>query len=172
MLYTFGGLWVDNDAELKVPIAEWIKHSELNWNKHRFVTGMECNGCNDINLQAIQYAFMSVPKHPILYDLITQIAVNAYKKQSFFEHFGHLNKVIHKTGPGVFTDAIIGYIIQNGYKPSDITPHGIAGDVYVMPWWLWGYMKQGDDVPSKPNDTSLPATPFIIHKFAASWVGK
>ena len=170
VIYREGGLYADADVECLVPIDEWSSKSELNWSKHRFVAGMECNGCNDIGLQVTQYCFLASPGHPILRHTLSQVAANAYKNGSFFERFGKYNRVMHKSVTPL-SDGVIGWILTKGYHPMDITPHGTAGDVSILPWWFMGPFAQGD-APPKPLRLAPRNVAFIRHTFEGSWVGR
>jgi len=129
---------------------------------------MECNGCNDIMMQPVQFAFASSPHHPILEHAIKQVLANALKKASFFDRFGKHNKVIHMTGPGLLSDAVYSYILSHCFPSSSVTPHGEAGDVLILPWWFWGSFRQGD-TPPRPNQVTL-SVQLISHSFTGSWL--
>mmetsp|Transcript_22526 Transcript_22526/g.53170 ORF Transcript_22526/g.53170 Transcript_22526/m.53170 type:complete len:353 (+) Transcript_22526:329-1387(+) len=180
IVYHYGGIYADSDITCIQPIKDWGLKSET-----RFFTGMECISCNDIGMQAIQWTFGATRGHPILDHVIKNVAANAFKAPSFFERFGKLNKIIHMTGPGAFSDGITSYLIEKGacnpkvgnFKDhkwytycQSIAPDGYASGVQIFPWYRWGAARNGD-LPERPSDVDKDTGKFIKHGYRGSWVG-
>lgn len=176
IVYHYGGVYADSDITCLQPINEWGLKNDTT-----FFTGMECVGCNDIGVQAIQWTFASTKGHPILEHVIKNVVSNSFKAPSFFNVYGRFNKVIHMTGPSAFTDGINYFLMDKGTcDPSvnlvkgyvvcnSISPAGWASGVQVLPWYRFGAAKRGD-MPNKPRGTDGEA--FIKHGYKGSWVGK
>jgi mannosyltransferase OCH1-like enzyme len=100
-MYARGGVYADADAECMKPITSWWIPSECD-----AVVGLENNEA------VCQWAFASVPHHPLFARAIAMIVERVRTYQARWgsgvplaahsnEHFVHFF-----TGPGLFTDAV------------------------------------------------------------------
>lgn len=165
VVYKEGGLYVDSDVTCNRPISDWdIQPTD------KFVSGTECWGCNDIELQLIQFAFMAVPEHPVLKYAAVHIATNAWRRPSYAHHYENsMKNVFHSSGPGALTHGLLQYLFSKKHSPECVTPYGRCEDVNVMPWWWWGYMDQhSEDHPATPKPLNNGGH-YFLHGFRASW---
>ncbi len=160
-----GGLYVDSDVTCNRPIAEWdIRPGD------KFISGTECWGCNDIELQLIQFAFMAVPEHPVLKYAMVHIATNAWRRPSYARHYENAMKnVFHSSGPGALTHGLLQYLFSRKHDPDCVTPHGRCEDVSVLPWWWWGYMDQHSKDHAATSKPAGSGGHYFLHGFRASW---
>lgn len=165
VVHSEGGLYVDSDVTCNRPIAEWdIRPGD------KFISGTECWGCNDIELQLIQFAFMAVPEHPVLKYAMVHIATNAWRRPSYARHYENgMKNVFHSSGPGALTHGLLQYLFSRKHDPDCVTPYGRCEDVSVLPWWWWGYMDQHSKDHPATSKPSGSGGHYFLHGFRASW---
>ncbi|KAI8616154.1 nucleotide-diphospho-sugar transferase [Chytriomyces sp. MP71] len=106
LLYKFGGIYVDTDAECLKPIDQWVKA----YANATFICSPEWyvgfREHNDISMQ--QWTVASVKEHPILGALIDDIVFFALSTPS--QYLNQKKTVVSFTGPTRFTYAIDSYL--------------------------------------------------------------
>lgn len=157
ILYQFGGLYADIDAEALKPIDNLISKDDS------MIVGVEIDFDNlafskfnplyknyykkhNIPKQYVQYVFLSEPKNPILYQILEYI-----KEKSHKSGISHTDTFL-TTGPAVFS-----HIVHNNIdkiKVLDVKKfNGVTSIInrYIM----------GNNKPDKEN--------YLVHHEAASW---
>jgi len=170
VLDTFGGVYADTDTKCIQPIEEWWGDNK----DAKVIIGIE-----DIRtpyklrqtqfaelIQFCQWAMASVPGHPIVHYMPYYI----YRHMRY-EHLGvdryanpKLN-ILHRTGPGIWTEAIYDYIIREGYNPRDVFHNGgVIDDILFLPKDGFSWT---EPLPDDLKD--LPKRVKLLHLFYGSW---
>ena len=148
ILYTYGGIYADMDTVCKVP-AETFTSNIPKITNDTLIVGIEA----DVNeaqqefnnlarkRQLCQWTFASTPKHPGLYALLNKIALES-SKSCFIKR-----SVLNRTGPGVFTDALVN-----------------RNDIIILPISAFGCGQPHSDSPDASHESC-----FVVHKFEGSW---
>jgi len=170
VLDTFGGVYADTDTKCVQPIEEWWGDNK----DAKVIIGIE-----DIRtpfrlrqtqfaelIQFCQWAMASVPGHPIVHYMPYYI----YRHMRY-EHLGvdrYSNpkyNILHRTGPGIWTEAIFDFIIKEGYNPRDILNNGgTIDDVLFLPKDGFSFT---EPLPKDLKD--LPKRVKLLHLFYGSW---
>nr|AWI66891.1 initiation-specific protein alpha-1,6-mannosyltransferase [Piromyces sp.] len=170
VLDTFGGVYADTDTKCIQPIEQWWGDNK----DAKVIIGIE-----DIRtpfklrqtqfaelIQFCQWAMASVPGHPIVHYMPYYI----YRHMRY-EHLGvdryanpKLN-ILHRTGPGIWTEAIFDYIIREGYNPRDVFHNGgVIDDILFLPKDGFSWT---EPLPDDLKD--LPERVKLLHLFYGSW---
>ncbi|OUM56559.1 glycosyltransferase family 32 protein [Piromyces sp. E2] len=170
VLDTFGGVYADTDTKCIQPIEEWWGDNK----DAKVIIGIE-----DIRtpfrlrqtqfaelIQFCQWAMASVPGHPIVHYMPYYI----YRHMRY-EHLGvdryanpKLN-ILHRTGPGIWTEAIFDYIIREGHNPRDVFHNGgMIDDILFLPKDGFSWT---EPLPDDLKD--LPKRVKLLHLFYGSW---
>ena len=142
IVYHYGGVYADLDTICQVPANQWTNYPGL-------IVGLEAD-VNDYdrafhrlarNKQYCQWTFASIPRHPVLYEIIEYIC-NVTSQTCYKEH-----KILNTTGPGAFTD-----IVNHGKNVQKLDIRAFAcGQKH-----------------SQSPESSDPGC-FVVHKFEGSW---
>jgi mannosyltransferase OCH1-like enzyme len=135
LLETFGGVYSDLDTVPLRPLKDWADGHEK---QVGFMAGIEVDTTREDwrkwyprSLGLCQWTFAAAPGHPILSKTIYQ-AIKNVKSISISNPI----HVVEMTGPAVWTDAILDYLLPQKVVESDLrnmeTPK-LFGDVYVLP---------------------------------------
>lgn len=169
VLDTFGGVYVDTDTKCTQPIDEWWGDNK----DAKIIIGIE-DARTPFRvkqtqfaevMQFCQWAIASAPGHPIVHYMPYYI----YKHMRY-EHLGvdrYSNKklnILHRTGPGIWTEAIFDYIIKEGHNPRDILNGGTIEDVLFLQKDSFAYT---EPLPDDLKD--LPKRVKLLHLFYGSW---
>lgn len=141
ILYTFGGIYADMDTICK----------KLPGPSSKLLVGIEANVTEEQRIknnlartfQLCQWTFVCNAKNPVLLHVITTIANNTSQSCS---------NVLNRTGPGVFTDAVLEARLR---FPNDVAVLGI--EAFAC---------------GQPHSESPPASDprcGVVHLFAGSW---
>jgi len=169
VLDTFGGVYADTDTKCYQPIEEWWgdnKDAKVIIGVEDIRTPFRARQTQFTELvQFCQWAMASVPGHPIVHYMPYYI----YRHMRY-EHLGvdrYANpkvNILHRTGPGIWTEAIFDYIIREGFEPRDVLNGGTVNDVLFLPKDGFSYTEP------LPNDIKdLPKRVKLLHLFYGSW---
>lgn len=169
VLDTFGGVYADTDTLCLKPIDEWWGED----NNSTVIIGIEAavtpyqmkKYVFTELIQFCQWTMASSPGHPIVHNMPYYIYRHMRLERLGVDNYDDPKlSVLHRTGPGIWTDAIFDYIIQQGYDPRDVVEGASIGDVKFL-------NKNGfaniDPLPKNLND--MPSDAFVYHLFYGSW---
>jgi len=163
VIYQFGGLYVDIDAEalkslddLLVGDAKMIVGVEIEFTNFSKLAPIHKHFYHQygINRQYTQYCFLSVPFNPILLEISKSIAKNI---DINFHQNKQLNTII-KTGPGIFTQIIQKYKNKD-YPVKILGLEYFSGITNAVLHYVFGI--------NNPHPKS-----YIKHHECASWRNK
>ena len=158
ILYQFGGLYADIDAEALKPFDDLIEKddtmivgTEINFNNLAFskFNPVYKNYYKKHNMliQYVQYVFLSSPKNPILYQILEYIKKNNASNSGS----SHIDTFLI-TGPAIFS-----YIIHNNInKVKVLDVEKFNGVTSIIGRYILGINKS-----TKEN--------YVLHHEAASW---
>jgi alpha 1,6-mannosyltransferase len=133
--YILGGVYSDIDTECLRPIDKWTD----NYTNVSFIVGVEAESKEWEKyfarpFQLCQWTFASAPNHPILKQIIDNVAKQTTK---FIRSPYNMSTVMDWTGPGVWTDTIFDYINETyhvEWTTLSKLQHGrLIGDIYFLP---------------------------------------
>jgi len=169
VLDTFGGVYADTDTRCIKPIEKWWGDNK----DAKVIIGLE-----DVRdplrlrqsrftelVQFCQWAIASVPGHPIVHYMpyyiyrhmrYEQFGVDRYKDEKV--------NILHRTGPGIWTEAIFDYIVKEGYDPRDVIKGSQVDDVLFLGKDSFSYTE-----PSPEEGEEWPDRVLLLHLFYGSW---
>ena len=143
VVYKYGGIYADTDAECREPSSQWIGAAD------GLVVGLE-----DLP-NIINWTFAAKPEHPALWEVIQLVLQRARKGWQFKNpEFVH-----YHTGPELFRDGILAYL---GKKPSQLRRlKGVHAG------------RQPEDGQTRIYPPFLLTSGSVVHQFASSnWGGE
>lgn len=169
VLDTFGGVYADTDTLCIRPVEEWWGDNEnatvaigLEDSTTPFI--MKRNKLTEL-IQFSQWTMASSPGHPIVHNMAYYIYRHMRLEKLGVDNYDDPKLgILHRTGPGIWTDAIYDYIIKNGYDPRDVIQGATIGDVKFLNRNGFTYL---EDLPS--DLSTLPKDVFVYHLFYGSW---
>ncbi|KAI9105520.1 nucleotide-diphospho-sugar transferase [Phlyctochytrium arcticum] len=155
VLFTYGGIYADQDATCEQPISTWPwpesasllvsveAQVDENARKKWIMTGYN---------QFQQWFLASRPGHPLMYHAVEILKENVERDQiTPYPHESKKMKVLLRTGPGAWSDAVHDFLRTTGYRDFDVVDGNITlGDVAFF-------------------DTKAFREHFVRHHFAHSW---
>jgi len=174
VLDTFGGVYVDTDTRCLQPIDEWWGDNK----DAKVIIGLEDTRTPFRKrqtqfaelVQFCQWAIAATPHHPILHYMPYYI----YRHMRY-EHLGvdrypdpKVN-ILHRTGPGVWTEAIFDYIIKAGYNPRDVLNGGQINDVLFLGKDGFSYTEPNPLECEVLEGCKFPEKVKLLHLFYGSW---
>ncbi|KAJ3043200.1 membrane-bound alpha-1,6- mannosyltransferase Initiation-specific [Rhizophlyctis rosea] len=140
VIYNEGGWYFDVDIHATTPITSWIDATNPNVS---FIAGLEgiCpigqERCLPRRVQICQWAFGAVQGHPILRGVIEMALGRGATRMGVGHRAGRGMDTMDGTGPGVWTDVILGHLAGLGaFVRSDrgvVWDEGEGGEVGI---WL------------------------------------
>lgn len=116
ILKTHGGVYSDIDSECLKPINEWEDEQKFD-TKHILMVGLE----NDEHF--CQWTIYSTKEHPVM-KYVCEYILNKYEENGIDTDD---KDFVHKTtGPGIWTDAISAYLVEEGLTKENSK----AGEIF------------------------------------------
>lgn len=116
ILKTHGGVYSDIDSECLKPINEWEDEQKFD-TKHILMVGLE----NDEHF--CQWTIYSTKEHPVM-KYVCEYILNNYEENGIDTDD---KDFVHKTtGPGIWTDAISAYLVEEGLTKENSK----AGEIF------------------------------------------
>ena len=168
-MYYYGGVYADNDVELKQPLENWT----LNNTDVGLIVGLEFN----LNVsrrkrdQIVQYVFAAVPRHPVIGNTLTTMLNNIREERTtgnvYYRNYGINAKVLARTGPIMLTRVLDEYLANFHVTIRDIAKmkraYKVPGsDVLVLPVESFNPKRAG-------NPLEVPGLTMIKHYFEGRW---
>ncbi|ETO16267.1 hypothetical protein RFI_21088 [Reticulomyxa filosa] len=116
-IYEYGGVYIDDDVLCKVPIEEWLDRYNTSLNSTTLgeldvIVGIEFTYRRNPNpLQLVQWTF-AAKQHNLLIQFIIDTCI------SYILNDKHHGDVVQRTGPGMFTHAILKYLLTHALVPQ------------------------------------------------------
>lgn len=178
-IHRYGGVYSDDDVSPQVPLNRWL--ATYSWPKvlpRTLVVGIEfphliMNG--ELPFQIVQWTFAATaPRHPLLTAVLQEVAHRVATIPQAQE------KVLERTGPVVWTAALLEQVKAHGEEPLEATekidergqlihlklPHegGERWKLLILPYRAFGYHPQHTDVNKGETWEQL-----VRHEFRGSW---
>ena len=166
IMYHYGGVYADNDVELRRPPEEWTMGEK----GVGLVIGLEYSKKKDTVLvnSVAQYVFAAVPRHPLLKEVLNHIVDNIHTERTtgdvYYRNFGALAKVLDRTGPQVLTRVMHKFFSEHGTSFDEIYDSGKP------------YRAPGTDVLVLPHDAFRPhflkrmfSSTMVVHHAEGNW---
>lgn len=175
-MYTMGGIYADTDTRVVKPADHWnLREGDS------FVVGLEADFSSDAVAHewvyararsASLHAFAVSPKNPLLQRVIETVVTNIENPNKVYDEVhargiglpSHL-ETIFKTGPGPFSDVVLGGATMSG---------GVSSDPHTRIVGLWGFSgkhSQGSRFYAEQLGRSkADRTVFVEHMNLGSWL--
>jgi len=166
-------VYSDSDTLCLRPIDNWIADASQ---RKGLIVGLEGFGSDDErnkfgwadNVQFCQWTIAAVPNHPVLQRVISLIIDRVANEENGIP-LGAPNgivSVIMRTGPGVWTEALVDYLTAHGSNASALTDgkRHVVGDSLILPVSAFG--------PEQPHSGSQKiGHPDVLvqHLWRSSW---
>lgn len=169
VLCTHGGVYADSDTVCARPVRDWIQPgpgllyvgienafpSLEAANKHTYAR----------QVQMVQWTALASPGHPVLCNMAMNITEKVWREKMGVEKLreddDHDGKILLRTGPGIWTDAITSYFQIFNTSLTDVIDGGVVGSVQVLPQDAFGCHVK---FLSPYNQDSL-----VYHMYVNSW---
>ena len=168
ILNVFGGIYSDSDTLLLKDVMEWVPAI---FDNITMIIGVEAD--DKLNpslekayprpLQFVQWTFATMAHHPILEKAISTAVSRLNDSFVIYKDVGQ--RVMETTGPGLWTDVILAYLLEE-YQVSKEELEGlkeakcIGNSILILPIEAFG---------SQSKD---PSKGLIRHLFQGSWKKK
>ncbi|ETO14178.1 hypothetical protein RFI_23194 [Reticulomyxa filosa] len=194
-IYIHGGVYVDSDVICKVPIEHWLlRYSDtlgnISLEDVDMIVGIEFLKRHGPNpFQLVQWTFAARRHSPILKAVI-DICIRYIMRGRY------ISDVLQRTGPGMFTHAVLTYIIAKstshkyGRSTSDYLPYpfhvihpmeqldrtgqililrdrNTTSRLCILPYRAFGIFDEHQSVNKLPASQQL-----VQHLFDASWMNR
>ncbi|KAI9105548.1 nucleotide-diphospho-sugar transferase [Phlyctochytrium arcticum] len=138
VLYTYGGVYADQDAECEKPISKWPwspctsliaaveGQCDEGWRQKYLMTGYN---------QFQQWFLASRPGHPLMRRAVEIVRENVERERDApYPYQDKRLRILFRTGPGAWSDAVNDFLRTTGYRDFDVIDGGIdLGDVAFFP---------------------------------------
>jgi len=175
VLHHYGGVYADTDVECVKPLDEWITSDVklIVGYEHEFTSVEEASSRSYARrLQLQQWFIAAAPKHTLMYNVISRIS-----KHLELELMDGLNRndrgTLERTGPGIWTDAVIGYLREQTEKYARelentssrrVSSRSFAEETWVLPRVSTASFPNGADLVDPRSQLVL-----VLHHFIGSW---
>ena len=151
----YGGFYADIDTTCKRPLDELVNSED------KIIIGIESiifdpDKPNYSNIQYCQWTFGAEPNHPLLQDIVDQVAQNSLN-HTVFSSSTH-NNTLQKTGPMAFSRIVKNYINEPGVRI--LTQAHFGRLPFYFPPQTYPY----------DNPSFYSSNIFVIHHFEGSWM--
>jgi len=159
-----GGVYSDSDTLCLQPVASWGECSNAFVGVERFSPDEKerLSAKATYSLQFCQWTLASAPGHPLLAHTVEYVADairtgNLHVPKS--ELWSGQMRVLHRTGPGIFTRAVFDYLRGFNVSGATVLEGGRVGDVTFLP------------IPAfnAKSHRREPHRKLVWHNFDGSW---